>query len=239
MGDALRAQEREQLHGAGQRPPLRQQLAEQDAVTLLDRLCLLVGQWTAGLAGDGSREQAAAHPDAPVDAPALDREADLGQGALPGEHVGVDGVDERPVEIEAGRTLLSVLRGELGLTGTKEGCDDCECGACMVLVDGRPVNSCSYLAVQTDGREITTVEGLGTTDEPHPLQRNIIAEGGVQCGFCTPGMLISATALLAASPQPSEDEIRIALGGNLCRCTGYQKIVRAVQRTADELASAR
>ena len=144
-----------------------------------------------------------------------------------------------PVTVEQDRSLLSVVRSEIGLTGTKEGCDDCECGACMVLVDGRPVNSCSYLAVQTDGREITTVEGLGTTDEPHPLQRNIIAEGGVQCGFCTPGMLISATALLAASPQPSEDEIRIALGGNLCRCTGYQKIVRAVQRTADELASAR
>ena len=139
--------------------------------------------------------------------------------------------------IEPGRTLLRVLRDDLGRTGTKEGCDDSECGACMVLVDGRPVNSCSYLAVQTDGREVTTVEGLGTAAEPHPLQRNIIAEGGVQCGFCTPGMLISATALLAASPQPSEDEIRIALGGNLCRCTGYQKIVRAVQRTADELAS--
>jgi carbon-monoxide dehydrogenase small subunit len=109
----------------------------------------------------------------------------------------------------------------------------------MVLVDGQPLNSCSYLAVQTDGREVTTVEGLGSADEPHPLQRNIVAEGGVQCGFCTPGMLISAAALLNASPQPSEDEIRIALGGNLCRCTGYQKIVRAVQRTADELAGAR
>jgi carbon-monoxide dehydrogenase small subunit len=142
-----------------------------------------------------------------------------------------------PLSIEPHRTLVSVIRSEVGLTGTKEGCDDCECGACMVLVDGRPVNSCSYLAAQTDGREVTTVEGLGSAAEPHPLQRNIVAEGGVQCGFCTPGMLISATALLAASPQPSEDEIRIALGGNLCRCTGYQKIVRAVQRTADELAS--
>ena len=142
-----------------------------------------------------------------------------------------------PLAIEPNRTLVSVIRGEVGLTGTKEGCDDCECGACMVLVDGRPVNSCSYLAVQADGREVTTVEGLGTAADPHPLQRNIIAEGGVQCGFCTPGMLISATALLAQSPQPSEDEIRIALGGNLCRCTGYQKIVRAVQRTADELAT--
>ena len=144
-----------------------------------------------------------------------------------------------PVSVEPHRTLVTVIRNEVGLTGTKEGCDDCECGACMVLVDGRPVNSCSYLAVQADGREVTTVEGLGSADEPHPLQRNIVAEGGVQCGFCTPGMLISATALLAQSPQPSEDEIRIALGGNLCRCTGYQKIVRAVQRTADELTAAR
>jgi aerobic-type carbon monoxide dehydrogenase small subunit (CoxS/CutS family) len=144
-----------------------------------------------------------------------------------------------PVSVEPHRTLVTVIRNEVGLTGTKEGCDDCECGACMVLVDGRPVNSCSYLAVQADGREVTTVEGLGSAAEQHPLQRNIVAEGGVQCGFCTPGMLISATALLAQSPQPSEDEIRIALGGNLCRCTGYQKIVRAVQRTADELAAAR
>ena len=143
-----------------------------------------------------------------------------------------------PVTVEPHRTLVSVIRTEVGLTGTKEGCDDCECGACMVLIDGRPVNSCSYLAVQADGREVTTVEGLGTAGEPHPLQRNIVAEGGVQCGFCTPGMLISAAALLAVNPQPGEDEIRIALGGNLCRCTGYQKIVRAVQRTADELAAA-
>src|SRR3954464_2030227 len=149
----------------------------------------------------------------------------------------INGVDY-PVSIDEGRNLVSVIRSEVGLTGTKEGCDDCECGACMVLVDGQPVNSCSYLAVQTDGREITTVEGLGSAAEPHPLQRNIVAEGGVQCGFCTPGMLISATALLAESPQPSEDEIRIALGGNLCRCTGYQKIGRAVQRTAEELAAA-
>ena len=142
-----------------------------------------------------------------------------------------------PLSVEQHRTLVSVIRNEVGLTGTKEGCDDCECGACMVLVDGRPVNSCSYLAVQTDGREVTTVEGLGTSTEPHPLQRNIVAEGGVQCGFCTPGMLISATALLNVSAHPSEDEIRIALGGNLCRCTGYQKIVRAVQRTAEELST--
>jgi carbon-monoxide dehydrogenase small subunit len=143
-----------------------------------------------------------------------------------------------PLNVEQHRTLVSVIRNEVGLTGTKEGCDDCECGACMVLVDGHPVNSCSYLAVQTDGREVTTVEGLGTSTEPHPLQRNIVAEGGVQCGFCTPGMLISAKALLDRNPDPSEDEIRIALSGNLCRCTGYQGIVRAVQAAAREMAGA-
>ena len=139
-----------------------------------------------------------------------------------------------PLSIEPHRTLVSVIRSEVGLTGTKEGCDDCECGACMVLVDGRPVNSCSYLAVQTDGREVTTVEGLGTAAEPHPLQRNIIAEGGVQCGFCTPGMLMSATALLAERPDPTEREVRLALAGNLCRCTGYGKIVEAVLSAAAE-----
>lgn len=138
------------------------------------------------------------------------------------------------VPVATHRTLVSVLRTDLGLTGTKEGCDDCECGACMVLVDGRPVNSCSYLAAQADGREITTVEGLAEDGELHPLQRNILEAGGVQCGFCTPGMLISATALLDANPEPSDDEIRIGLSGNLCRCTGYQKIVEAVRRTADE-----
>jgi carbon-monoxide dehydrogenase small subunit len=104
----------------------------------------------------------------------------------------------------------------------------------MVLVDGRPVNSCSYLAVQADGRAVTTVEGLATDGEMHPLQRNILEEGGVQCGFCTPGMLISASALLAANPDPTYEEIRIALSGNLCRCTGYQKIIQAVRRTAAE-----
>ena len=107
-----------------------------------------------------------------------------------------------PVELEPDRTLLSVLRDELGLTGAKEGCDDSECGACMVLVDGRPVNSCSYLALQADGREITTVEGLANGGELHPLQRAFLDEGGVQCGFCTPGMLISAEALLRRNPRP-------------------------------------
>jgi carbon-monoxide dehydrogenase small subunit len=142
------------------------------------------------------------------------------------------------VELEAGRTLLSVLRGELGLTGSKEGCDDSECGACMVLIDGQPVNSCSFLALQADGRAVTTVEGLASGSELHPLQRAFLQHGGVQCGFCTPGMLISATALLKANPDPTEDEIRVGLSGNLCRCTGYVGIVAAVRSAATELAKA-
>jgi carbon-monoxide dehydrogenase small subunit len=143
-----------------------------------------------------------------------------------------------PVEIEPQRSLLSVLRSELGLAGSKEGCDDSECGACMVLLDGKPVNSCSFLALQAEGRAITTIEGLASGTELHPLQRQFLAQGGVQCGYCTPGMLISAKALLDANPDPSEDEIRAALAGNLCRCTGYQGIVRAVQAAAEELAAA-
>ena len=143
-----------------------------------------------------------------------------------------------PVSIDTGRNLLSVLRTEIGLTGTKEGCDDCECGACMVLLDGQPVNSCSYLAVQAQGRAITTVEGLADGDALSLLQRNLLDEGGVQCGFCTPGMLLSATALLQRNDSPSEEEVRIGLSGNLCRCTGYTKIVAAVQRTAVEITAA-
>jgi aerobic-type carbon monoxide dehydrogenase small subunit (CoxS/CutS family) len=141
-----------------------------------------------------------------------------------------------PISVEPHRSLLWALRSELGLTGSKEGCDDSECGACMVLIDGRPVNACSYLAVQADGREITTVEGLASGDELGPLQQAFLQAGGVQCGFCTPGMLISATALLRENRSPSEDEVRLALSGNLCRCTGYQKIVQAVLSAADELA---
>ena len=142
---------------------------------------------------------------------------------------------EYPVEIEPGRSLLSVLRTEIGLTGSKEGCDDSECGACMVLLDGQPVNSCSYLALQADGREIVTIEGLAGEDgQLHPLQQAFLDQGGVQCGFCTPGMLISAKALLDRNPSPDEDEIRLALSGNLCRCTGYSGIVRAVQVAATQ-----
>jgi aerobic-type carbon monoxide dehydrogenase small subunit (CoxS/CutS family) len=140
------------------------------------------------------------------------------------------------VAIEPDRSLLSVLRTEIGLTGPKEGCDDSECGACMVLIDGKPVNACSYLALQAEGHEVTTVEGLSASDELHPLQRAFLEQGGVQCGFCTPGMLISAKALLDTNPQPTEDEVRLALSGNLCRCTGYQKIAQAVLQAADEMA---
>ena len=143
-----------------------------------------------------------------------------------------------PVELEVGRTLLSVLRGELGLTGSKEGCDDSECGACMVLIDGRPVNSCSYLALQAAGRQITTVEGLASGTKLHPLQQAFLEHGAVQCGFCTPGMLMSATALLAANPDPTEEEIRAGLSGNLCRCTGYVGIVEAVRSVAVGMAGA-
>ena len=137
--------------------------------------------------------------------------------------------------VEPGRTLLRFLRDDLGRTGTKEGCDDSECGACMVLLDGRPVNSCSYLALQADGREIVTIEGLAGEDgQLHPLQQAFLDQGGVQCGFCTPGMLISAKALLDRNPSPDEDEIRLALSGNLCRCTGYSGIVRAVQAASGQ-----
>jgi carbon-monoxide dehydrogenase small subunit len=141
-----------------------------------------------------------------------------------------------PLELDADRSLLRALRDDVGLTGTKEGCDDSECGACMVLLDGRPVNSCCYLALQAAGREITSVEGLaGPNGDLHPLQTAFLGAGGVQCGFCTPGMLLSAAALLSSNPSPTEDEVRQALGGNLCRCTGYTKIVSAVIAAAGEL----
>jgi carbon-monoxide dehydrogenase small subunit len=133
-----------------------------------------------------------------------------------------------PVELDPGTNLLSAVRDVIGLTGSKEGCDDSECGACMMLLDGRPVNACSYLALQAEGSEITTVEGLAEGESLAPLQAAFLEHGGVQCGFCTPGMLVSATALLATNPSPTEDEVRIGLSGNLCRCTGYDGIVKAV-----------
>jgi carbon-monoxide dehydrogenase small subunit len=138
-----------------------------------------------------------------------------------------------PIEVEPHWSLLRAVREQVGLTGAKEGCDDSECGACMMLLDGEPVNACSYLAMQAEGREITTVEGLAPPGELSDLQRAFLEQGGVQCGFCTPGMLISATALLNRAPAPTEEEVRIALAGNLCRCTGYDGIVKAVLATAN------
>ncbi len=143
-----------------------------------------------------------------------------------------------PVDVTPHASLLDTVRDKLGLTGSKEGCDDSECGACMMLVDGRPTNACSYLAVQADGASITTVEGLSEDGELSSLQRVFLEEGGVQCGFCTPGMLISATALLQSNPSPTPEEVRIGLSGNLCRCTGYDGLVRAVLRVAGETANA-
>jgi carbon-monoxide dehydrogenase small subunit len=137
--------------------------------------------------------------------------------------------------VEPHLTLLDLLRDSLGLTGSKEGCGTGDCGACTVLVDGQPVCSCLMLAVEAEGQEVTTVEGLATNGELHPVQKALIAEGGVQCGFCTPGVLLSSVALLARNPRPSESDIREALAGNLCRCTGYDKIVRAVQAAVEEM----
>jgi len=139
--------------------------------------------------------------------------------------------------VPSNMTLLQMLREELGLTGTKNGCEAGECGACTVLVDGEPMNSCMMLAVEVDGREVTTVEGLarlyGDGKQLSPLQEAFVEHNAVQCGFCTPGMLISAHALLERSPDPTEEEIREALVGNLCRCTGYLRIIQAVQTAAD------
>jgi carbon-monoxide dehydrogenase small subunit len=131
--------------------------------------------------------------------------------------------------VEPNRTLVDVLRYDLGLTGTKKGCDLGECGSCTVILNGKPVNSCLVLAIQANGAEILTIEGLRPSEGLHPLQQAFVDKGAIQCGFCTPGMILSATSLLKQSPNPSEDEIRSALSGNLCRCTGYQKIVEAVQ----------
>ena len=142
-----------------------------------------------------------------------------------------------PLTVDPHASLLHTVRTDVGLTGAKEGCDDSECGACMMLVDGRPTNSCSYLAVQADGASVTTVEGLADGDSLAPLQEAFLVKGGVQCGFCTPGMLVSATALLERTPSPTEDEIRTAVSGNLCRCTGYDGIVKAIAAVAAERAA--
>ena len=146
---------------------------------------------------------------------------------------------EYQVEVVPWRSLLEVLRDELGFTGVKTGCEEGECGACTVLVEGKAVNSCLMLARQAEGKKITTIEGLsGEGGLLHPLQEAFIEHFAVQCGFCTPGVLLSAKALLDDNPHPTEDEVREALGGNLCRCTGYVKIVEAVLAASEkEIAS--
>ena len=137
------------------------------------------------------------------------------------------------------KTLAQLLRDDAGLTGTKEGCGEGDCGACTVLLDGEPVNSCLVLAAEADGKEVLTVEGLSREWELHPLQQAFIEQGAVQCGFCTPGMLLAAKALLDEKPSPTEAEIRSAIAGNLCRCTGYVRIVQAIQSAAAGMARPR
>jgi carbon-monoxide dehydrogenase small subunit len=146
-------------------------------------------------------------------------------------------INGEPTEFlcEPHQTLLDVLRDELQLTGTKEGCGTCDCGACSVLFDGRLICSCLALGVEAEGAEIQTVEGIAKGNALHPLQRHFLEEAALQCGICTPGFLVAAKALLDQNPAPSETEVRFALAGNLCRCTGYDKIVRAVLDSAAEL----
>jgi len=132
-------------------------------------------------------------------------------------------------------TLLDVLREKLKLTGTKEGCGKGECGACTVIFNGRSANSCLILVPQADGAEILTIEGVGTIDNLHPIQKAFVDEGAVQCGFCTPGMVMSSFYLLNKNPNPTEEEIREGLSGNLCRCTGYVKIIKAVEKASKDL----
>ncbi|MCC6381017.1 MAG: (2Fe-2S)-binding protein [Dehalococcoidia bacterium] len=140
---------------------------------------------------------------------------------------------------EPRQSLLEVLRDELGLTGTKEGCNNGNCGACSVLLNGRLVNACCVLGVEIDGAEVTTIEGIGNPDRLHPLQQAFLEEAALQCGVCTPGFIVSAKALLDKEPHPDEQRVRYWLAGNLCRCTGYDKIVRAVLKAADDMEPAR
>ena len=143
--------------------------------------------------------------------------------------------EERSVEVEPRLLLVHLLRHNLGLTGTHVGCDTTSCGACTVLLDGVPIKSCTHFAVQVDGRRLQTVEGLMEGGQLHPIQQGFKEEHGLQCGFCTPAMMLTSVALLAENPDPSEEEIRWALSGNICRCTGYQNIVKAVQWAAAKL----
>ena len=146
-------------------------------------------------------------------------------------HLTLNG-ESRAFTVEPQETLLHVLRDRAHLTGAKKGCDLGECGACTVIMDGRAVNSCCVFAIEADGSTVETIEGIGTADEPHPLQQAFIDAGAIQCGYCTPGMIMAAEALLRKDPAPDEAQIRAALSGNLCRCTGYVKIIEAVTAAA-------
>ena len=143
--------------------------------------------------------------------------------------------EEHEVLADGRDTLLELLRERAGLTGTKEGCSNGNCGSCTVLLEGAPVNACLVLAMEADGRQITTIEGVAASGTLDAVQRAMIEHGGTQCGFCTPGIVLSAKALLARAPRPSAEEIRAAIAGNLCRCTGYDKIVAAVQSAAQAM----
>jgi aerobic carbon-monoxide dehydrogenase small subunit len=142
---------------------------------------------------------------------------------------------EHSLDVEPRLLLVHLLRERLGLTGTHVGCDTTGCGACTVLVDGTPIKSCTHFAVQVDGRRVTTVEGLAQRGQLHPIQEGFKEEHGLQCGFCTPGMMLVTSALLEENPNPSDEEIRWAISGNICRCTGYQNIVKAVHWAADKM----
>jgi aerobic carbon-monoxide dehydrogenase small subunit len=142
---------------------------------------------------------------------------------------------EHSLDVEPRLLLVHLLREKLGLTGTHVGCDTTSCGACTVLVDGTPIKSCTHFAVQVDGRRVTTVEGLAQGGQLHPIQAGFKEEHGLQCGFCTPGMMLVTSALLEENPSPSDEEIRWAISGNICRCTGYQNIVKAVHWAADKM----
>jgi len=147
----------------------------------------------------------------------------------------------RPVSclVEADEVLVDTIRQRFGLTGTKKACGTGDCGACTVLLNGEAVRSCILLTAMVEGKEVTTIEGVGTAAALHPVQQAYIDAGAVQCGFCTPGMVLTSIALLSRNPNPSEEEIRVALSGNLCRCTGYEKIVQAVQLAAERMNAAK
>ena len=146
--------------------------------------------------------------------------------------------DQYDLLIEPRKTLLAILRDTIGLTGTKEGCSTGDCGACTILVDGKSMTSCMMLGVSANGKEITTIEGLSSNGQLHPIQQRFIDKGGYQCGFCTPGFIMASKAYLAENPNPTEAELRHALGNNICRCTGYTKIIEAVMSAAEIMCNA-